>query len=261
MSSSEPRSEAAAAPIAGGGAKADAAPARLTAEQLAFVEQVKRDVLKASRILWESRTLSPSQTYQVYQRIPGADIYVVVPYPSLWDDGELEVQVAGFDGTAYLGKSPGGIGRYTKIFKAHPRVTTVIHAHTNALGAWASAHQPLTIRYVPVTRETVAKEFPVYIDRRQPEQDFIVDRLAENPHIEAVVEANGGSTFWGDGVLKVSRRIQLIEEGAQFQIVAQALGGSKPYGPGVLEQQWKMGLVPRELADAALAAARGNDPS
>jgi hypothetical protein len=135
----------------------------------------------------------------------------------------------------------------------------VIHAHTRALGSWASAHKPFKIHYVPITRETVAKEFPVYIDRRQPEQDFIVDRLNEDPHIEAVVEANGGSTFWGDGILKVSRRIVLIEEGALFQLNAQALGGSLGYGPGVLEQQWKMGLVPRDLADAALAASRSSD--
>ena len=74
--------------------------------------------------------------------------------------------------------------------------------------------------------------------------------------MNGVVEANGGSTFWGDGVLNVSRRIVLIEEGALFQLRAQSFGGSKAYGPGVLEQQWKMGLVPRKLADAALAAIR-----
>jgi hypothetical protein len=234
---------------------------KLGASLLAFVEQVKRDALKASRVLWETRTLSSSQTFQIYQRVPGEDIYVTAAYPSAWDDGELKVSAAGFDGTAYVGRSQGGPGRYTKIFQAHPRVTTVIHAHTPALGAWASAHKPLTIRYVPVTRETVVKELPVYIDRRQPEQDFIVERLNESPHLEAAIEANGGSTFWGDGILKVSRRIQIIEEGAHFQILAQALGGSKAYGPGVLEQQWKMGLVPKDIAEAALAAARAQELS
>jgi hypothetical protein len=48
---------------------------------------------------------------------------------------------------------------------------------------------------VPVTRETVVKELPVYINRRQP------------------------------------------------------------------EQQWKRGLVSRDVADAALAAARAQEPS
>jgi len=230
-------------------------PSKLAPALAAFVEQVKRDTLKVSRVLWETRTLSSSQTFQIYQRVPGEDIYVSAAYPSTWDDGELKLSVAGFDGTAYLGKPQGGRGRYTKIFQAHPRVTTVIHAHTPALGAWASAHSPLTIRYVPVTRETVVKELPVYVDRRQQEQDFIVEKLDESPYLEATVEANGGSTFWGDGIIKVSRRIQLIEEGAHFQLLAQALGGSKAYGPGVLEQQWKMGLIPKDVAEAALAAA------
>lgn len=222
-----------------------------------FIDQVRRDTLKVSQVLWESRTLSASQTFQVYQRVPGRDIWISAGYPSLWDDGEVNLAVGGFDGTKYLGKVPPGPGRYTRIFQEHPRVTTVIHAHTPALGAFASAHVPLTIRYVPVTRETVVKEFPLYLDRTQEEQDYIVERLNENAHLEAVVEANGGSTFWGDGIIKVGRRIQLIEEGAHFQLLAQAFGGSKEYGPGVLEQQWRMGLVPRELADRALAEARG----
>lgn len=229
---------------------------QLSDAAVTFVEQVRNDVAKVSRVLWESRTLSSSQTFQVYQRIPGEDIWVSAGFPSLWDDGEIKVSVGGFDGARYLGKVPPGPGRYTRIFQAHPRVTTVIHAHTPALGAFASAHVPFRIRYVPITRETIAKEFPLYLDRRQQEQDFIVEKLNENPHLEAVVEANGGSTFWGDGILKVGKRIQLIEEGAHFQLLAQALGGSRAYGPGVLEQQWQMGLVPKELAEAALAASR-----
>jgi hypothetical protein len=229
---------------------------QLSGEIIQFIDQVRRDVEKVSRVLWESRTLSASQTFQVYQRVPNEEIWISASYPSLWDDGEVKITVGGFDGTQYLGRVPPGPGRYTKIFQANPRVTTVIHAHTPALGAFASAHVPLTIRYVPITRETIVKEFPLYLDRRQSEQDFIVERLEENPHLESVVEANGGSTIWGDGIIKVGRRIQLIEEGAHFQLWAQALGGSRAYGPGVLEQQWKMGLVPKELAEAALAAAR-----
>jgi len=234
---------------------------KLSPAVVAFAEQVRRDTAKVSQFLWETRTLSASQTFQIYQRVPGEDLYTATAFPDYFGDGEVKVSVAGFDGTTYLGQPQGGPGRYTRIFQKHPRVTTVIHAHTKALGAWASAHQALTIRYVPVTRATIVKEFPVYVDRRQPEQDFIVEKLDENPHLEAVVEANGGSTFWGDGIIKVARRIVLIEEGAQFQLQAQALGGSKAYGPGVLEQQWKMGLVPKELAEAALAAARSTDVS
>ncbi|HEY0711124.1 MAG TPA: class II aldolase/adducin family protein [Polyangia bacterium] len=223
--------------------------------ELAFIEQFKRDVEKAAKVLWETRVLSPSQTFQVYQRIPGQDKYVSAPYPSIWDDGEVKLSVSGFDGTVYLGKSQGPApGRYSRIFIKHPHITTVIHAHTNALGSWASSHRSFPIRYVPITRANVSKELPIYIDRRQAEQDFINERLVDDPHLEAVVEANGGSTFWGAGVINVVKRIILIEEGAGYQLHAEALGGSKQYGPGVLEQQWRMGLVPKDVAAAALAA-------
>src|SRR6187549_1508111 len=102
---------------------------QLSGEVIQFIDQVRRDVEKVSRVLWESRTLSASQTFQVYQRVPNEEIWISAGYPSLWDDGEVKITVGGFDGTQYLGKVPPGPGRYTKIFKAHPRVTTVIHAH------------------------------------------------------------------------------------------------------------------------------------
>jgi len=37
----------------------------------------------------------------------------------------------------------------------------------------------------------------VYIDRRQAQVDFILERLAENASTPAVLEANGGRPLWG----------------------------------------------------------------
>ncbi len=105
---------------------------------------------------------------------------------------------------------------------------------------------------MPITRASVAKAFPIYVDRRQAEQDFIVERLNEDPHIEAVVEANGGSTFFGDGILKVSRRIVLIEEGALFQLRAEALGGAQDSWRRVVSTAAQLG-VPVPGFSAALA--------
>ncbi len=66
----------------------------------------------------------------------------------------------------------------------------------------------------------------------------------QNPEIPGILEANGGSSFWGrDGFLKTARYIELIEEGARLQTIAEGLGGSQEYGPAVLAQQWKMGGI------------------
>jgi L-ribulose-5-phosphate 4-epimerase len=64
--------------------------------------------------------------------------------------------------------------------------------------------------------------------------------LSNDPHLPAILEGNGGATFWGDGIIKTAQYIVLLEEAARLQTLAEAIGGSKEYGPGVLEQQWKL---------------------
>lgn len=217
------------------------------------LEQVRRDFAKAFRVLKESRTLTATNTYQAYVRVPDSDKVIAVHAPNPWaDDQEIRAVISTWDGEVILdesipgatplsGRGAGGNGkRYAAIFQARPEINVVIHVHTPYLGGWASAHRVLPIRYAASQRVTLARELPIYIDRRQPEPLFILDKIAENPHTQAILEANGGATFWGEDLIKASKLILLIEEGAYFQGLAEGLGGSQEFGPGVLEQQWKM---------------------
>ncbi|WP_395671474.1 class II aldolase/adducin family protein [Phenylobacterium sp.] len=221
----------------------------LSAAALEAVLQAQKDARKAFRVLRETRTLSASGTLSFTHRIPGEEILVNLGYTGPWGDDldEVRTSVVGFDGTVYLGKSPGGEGRYTKLFREHPDVTTISHIHTPYLGAYAQAHSKLPFLYVPVQRHRFVRELPVYIDRRQAEVDFIVEQLKVDSEIPGIVEANGGATIWGKkGLIALADSILLLEEGAYFQVLATGLGGSQPLGPGVLQQQWRMsGLVPR----------------
>lgn len=223
----------------------------LSPEALAHVLQAQNDARKAFRVLRETRTISASGTLSFTQRIPGEEKLINLGYTGPWGDDldEVRTSVVGFDGTVYLGKGgPGGEGRYTKLFREHPDVTTISHLHTPYLGAYAQAHSTLPFLYVPVQRHRFVRELPVYIDRRQPEVEFILDQLKIDAEIPGIVEANGGATVWGKkGLLALADSILLLEEGAQFQTLAAGLGGSKPLGPGVLQQQWRMsGLVPKD---------------
>jgi L-ribulose-5-phosphate 4-epimerase len=159
-----------------------------------------------------------------------------------------------FDGTVVAGpKIIGDPHGFAALLARRPDITTAVHIHSTYLGAWSQTHRPLPINYVPVQRWTLASEIPVYIDRRQPQVDFILERLAENPSTPAILEANGGATVWGTrGFVKTIEYAQLIEEGAQFQLLAEAIGGSKPFGPGVLEQQFALS----GLTEQARAAGR-----
>ncbi|MDC7685187.1 class II aldolase/adducin family protein [Asticcacaulis sp. BYS171W] len=224
--------------------------AGLSPEATAFVIQAQKDARKAFRVLRETRTISATGTLGFVQRIPGEEKLINLGYTGPWGDDldEVRTSVVGFDGTVYLGKAaPGGEGRYTKLFREHDDVTTISHVHTPYLGAYAQAHLELDFLYVPVQRHRFVRSLPVYVDRLQPEVDFILDQLKVDAEIPGIIEANGGATVWGKkGLLALADFILLLEEGAQFQTLAASLGGSKPFGPGVYQQQWRMsGLIPK----------------
>jgi L-ribulose-5-phosphate 4-epimerase len=206
-----------------------------------FADQVRRDVQESARVLRESGTLSASNIGNAYQRVPGEDKIVLAKFPGLWEsEREVKLTVIGFDGTVISGDTQAGGAQYSKLFHAHPEITTIVHAHTPYLASWSSAQQSFRILYVAAQRHTLAREIPVHIDRRTSQIDFILEHLSANRHTFAILEGNGGSTYWGDGVIKTAQTIILVEEAAKFQHLAQAIGGSKEYGPGVLEQQWKL---------------------
>lgn len=220
----------------------------LSPEAIAFVTKTERDARKAFRLLRETRTISPSGTLFFAVRIPGEDKIVTLNYLGLWEDDPDQAQTAviDFNGNSYWSNKAGGSARYLKLFKTHDGVQAISHVHTPHLGAYSQAHAKLPLLYVPTRRFRFSAELPVYINRRQPEVDFILDSIAQDHEVPGIVEANGGATIWSwKGLRDLTNDIVLLEEGAQFQILSAALGGSKPFGPGVLEQQWKMGkLVP-----------------
>ncbi|QAU33984.1 class II aldolase/adducin family protein [Janthinobacterium sp. 17J80-10] len=221
--------------------------AQLSPAAEAFVEEVKRQAAKAFAVYRATNTITSNGTVGFTERIPGEDKLVSVSYPGPWDeDKPLQANVVGLDGTVYLGQSRGD--RWIKLFAKHPDITTISHVHAPKLGAWAQTHRTLPIRYVPVQRNHLIREIPVYIDRRQSQEDFILDQLEINPHNTAILEANGGATVWGrEGLRKTAEFILLLEEGAGVQIEAESIGGSREYGPGVLQQQWGR----RNLVDKA----------
>ncbi|MDB6086871.1 MAG: hypothetical protein JWN43_4752 [Gammaproteobacteria bacterium] len=223
-------------------------PQNQSADLLAIVAQVERDFAKAFRVLKETRTLSATYTFQAYVRVPGETKVAAVHAPDAWaDDQEIKAVIVGFDGTVHRGApNSGGQGkRYGEVFAVNPEVDVVIHVHGPYLGAWAGAHRVLPLLYAPAQRHTLAREIPVYIDRRGGESAFINETIRQNANTPAILEANGGSTFWGKNIIDVSKYILILEEAAYFQGLAEVLGGSKAFGPGVLEQQWGMGHVNR----------------
>lgn len=224
-----------------------------------FAAAAIRDAGIAFRGLAATGTIAPSGTVNFVERVPGEEAVVSIGYPGPFaPDAELKPTIYALDSGEVLQGPPNanlGGGRYLSVFQTHADITTVSHVHTVYLGAWSQSHRALPIRYVPVQRWTRARELPIYIDRRQGEANFILEVLARDPEVPAILEANGGSTAWGrKGLLALASYIVLLEEGARFQAIAETLGGAKDYGPGVLEQQWKMSGLLKPDETLAVAA-------
>jgi L-ribulose-5-phosphate 4-epimerase len=225
----------------------------LSQEILDFVEKTRQEAALAFEVFRDTNTTTANGTVGFVERVPGEELLVTVNYPGPFKKNqEIIASVADFDGKAYIGKSFGG-SRYGKLFKTFSDVTTISHVHTPALGAWAQTHRTLPIRYVPVQRFQLFRELPIYIDRRQAEVDFIIEKLREDENINAILEANGGATVWGrKGLRDTAEFILILEEGAKIQIAAEAIGGSRDFGSGVLAQQFRMSNLTEQAKQLGL---------
>jgi len=214
---------------------------QLDADVTAFAEKIKEEAKHAFRVLRETDTTTAYGTVGFVVRVPGQEKLVVVNDPGPWNRGkDIEPAVIGFDGTVYSGNHGGG-NRYNKLFIERPEVNIISHVHTLYVAAWAQTHRTFPINYVAFNRHHLIRELPIYIDRRQPEVDFILERVNHNPHTFAILEANGGGTVWGKGgIRELTDTIILLEEAARLQLLAEAVGGSRNYGAGALRQNWKM---------------------
>jgi L-ribulose-5-phosphate 4-epimerase len=212
----------------------------LTVDIDQFVKTVQEDAVFAFQALRDIGTRSANGTVSIVERIPGHDKFVFIGAPD-----PLRRETVAQAHVGDLGEDSPILQAFGGVLNEHPDITTVVHVHSPYLGAWAQTHRPLPIRYAASQRLTLAREIPTYIDRTQTQVDFILDRLREDPHTPAILEANGGATVWGrEGLLKAVEFIVVLEEGAQFQLLAEIAGGSKEFGAGVLAQQWQMtGLI------------------
>lgn len=94
----------------------------------------------------------------------------------------------------------------------------------------------------PLRRRPAAHALPRDPAAHRPQHrcgEFILRRLAEDPDLVAIFEANGGANVIGRaGLLELAKFVVLLEEGAQYQAIAETLGGSVEFDPSNLAVQW-----------------------
>ncbi|WP_067687234.1 class II aldolase/adducin family protein [Nocardia jejuensis] len=214
---------------------------RISTAAAEFVAAATRDAEKVFRVLRESGTVTGNGTVNFVERVPGEEIAIALNEPGPWaEDRTIEPVVATFDGEVLSGSgSAGFVKGYAGVFRQHPEITSVVHVHSPWLGGWAQTHRTLPIRYAAVQRLTLSREIPPHIDRSISAGQFILDRLAQDPDLIAIFEANGGANVIGrKGLLDLAKLVVLLEEGAQYQAIGETLGGSAEFDPSNLAVQW-----------------------
>ena len=210
---------------------------------VAYVNQARNDAVHSRNFLKSSGTLTATDTFNLDHRIPGTDKVVSVRFAAPWERnaGDPIVQVK-------------DISEYQDTVFAEPRfeVDTIVHAHTAHLAAWSLAHLDFPIRYVAAQRHLLSRTVPNHLDRTRTPVDVLRERLDKHPELApppGLLESNGGSNYWGKGIIWTSTLVLLLEEAARFQAIAAPLGGAKDYNPGTVEAQWKRtGLLEKALA-------------
>ncbi|WP_240647559.1 MULTISPECIES: hypothetical protein [Burkholderia cepacia complex] len=78
-------------------------------ELVAFVERASREFAQAARVLKDTRTLSATNTFQAFQRVPGTELVVALSAPSPWAASqEIQPVVVTFDGDVLHGDARAG---------------------------------------------------------------------------------------------------------------------------------------------------------
>lgn len=214
----------------------------LTAELVAYVDDVKNDAVHAYKFLEETGTLAASRIFGVTHRAQEHDALISVRFPGPWArNREPKVSITKFsDNTESV------------LNEERLNADTLIHVHTPYLAAWSLAQKPFPILYVAAQRHILAREIPNHLERTRSILDVVRERLDTRPDLApppALLESNGGVNIWGRGVLKTAELILLIEESARLQAIAEQIGGAKVYTPGALDLQWKRtGLLEKARA-------------
>jgi len=209
---------------------------------VSYVEEAKADAIHAFDTLRGNGTLSASLTFHISHRIPGRDLLLGIRFPG----GLARDQTPSISFSAFSESSS------SLLHEPRLQADTVIHAHTSFLSAWSLAHKPFPILYVAAARHLLAREIPNHLERTRSALEVVRERLDQHPEWAAppaLLESNGGANFWGQGILKTSETILLVEEAARFQALAEQIGGAQNYTPGALELQWKRtGLLEKSRA-------------
>lgn len=160
-------------------------------------------------------------------RAPGG---IIVITPSATDKGSMEAdQIAslGLDGTNHTPRLKPSIetGMHLAIYRRHPHVRAIVHAHPPAASAFAAAHRPINVHLIAEACAILGE--PVIAPYALMGSEELAAAVAGciTPHTPCILMENHGVLCTGDTLLQAFDRIEVLENTAKINLLVAQLGG------------------------------------
>lgn len=150
--------------------------------------------------------------------------------PSATDKGNMtadEIAEIGLDGTNHTPQLKPSIetSMHTEIYKRHPHVQAIVHAHPPMASTFVAARKPINTRLIAEAYAIVGE--PEYAPYELMGSDELADSVAgcmKNDTLCVLME-NHGVLCVGDTLLQAFDRIEVLENTAKINLEVGKIGG------------------------------------
>lgn len=205
------------------------------------VDQLKRLIVRAAEMLFETGVMQPSGHANLSARLDGERM-VLTSRGAARRLTQEHIAVVSFEGEAISGSidptTAEIVAMHAGVYRERSQVRAVIHTHSPFATAFAVAHEPLPCVYESLLRYGVSEAVPVTEWAPRGSEDSvanIVAQLRDHTSTPAVLLGNHGLLAFGTDPVEAAGVVIALEETAQAVLRARLLGGEKSFPPAALE--------------------------
>jgi len=113
---------------------------------------------------------------------------------------------------------------HLRIYKLHPRVSAVVHAHPITASAFACAQTPIDLELISETYALL--DAPVMVPYACSGTDALAESVAEcAERTSSILLQNHGALTTGETLMQAFSRMELLEEAARLTLLVKQLEG------------------------------------
>ena len=161
--------------------------------------------------------------------------------PSATDKGNMtaeQIAEIGMDGTNHTPQLKPSIetSMHLEIYKRHPHVQAIVHAHPPMASTFVAARKPINTRLIAEAYAIVGE--PEYAPYELMGTSELADAVAGSfkKHTTCVLMENHGVLCVGNSLLQAFDRIEVLENIAKIDLNIAQLGGGVELNPAQLQE-------------------------